>query len=76
MPTAEANSQICAILGDLSAGAFLAQRKGLAIQKSEHAFFANNQLGIRGIQRVDFSVYGVGDTTTPGPIVGLITAAS
>jgi HK97 family phage major capsid protein len=76
MPTAEANSQICAILGDLSAGAFLAQRKGLAIQKSEHAFFANNQLGIRGIQRVDFSVYGVGDTTNPGPIVGLITAAS
>jgi HK97 family phage major capsid protein len=76
MPSAETNSQICAILGDLSAGAYLAQRKELTIQKSEDVYFANNQLGVRAIQRIDINVFGCGDKTNPGPIVGLITDAS
>jgi HK97 family phage major capsid protein len=76
MPAAEANSQICAILGDLSVGSYLAQRKELTLQRSTDVYFANNQLAVRGIERVDVNVFGCGDKTNPGPIVGLITAAS
>lgn len=76
MPVAEANSQICCILGDLSMGSMMAQRKILSLDRSSDVYFATDQIGIRGIQRVDFNVFGCGDTTNPGPIVGLITAAS
>jgi HK97 family phage major capsid protein len=76
LPVAEANSQICCILGDLSQGAYLGQKKELTIQSSDHVYFAKNQKGIRAIERIDFNVFGVGGKTNPGPIVGLITAAS
>ncbi len=76
MPSTEANSQICAILGDLQLGAMLGERKHLTIESSKDVFFTNNQIAIRGVERIDINAYGVGDTTEPGPIVGLITAAS
>ena len=76
MPTAEANSQICCLLGDLSQGAYLGQKKELTFQSSDHVYFAKNQKGIRAIERIDFNVFGVGNKTNPGPIVGLITAAA
>lgn len=76
MPSTAANSQICALLGDLQVGAYLGQRKGLTIEQSKDVYFANNQLGIRGIERVDINAFGVGDTTDPGAIVGLIMAAA
>lgn len=76
MPSVEANSQICAILGDLQLGAYLGERKGLEIAKSSEAYFKNDQLGVRGRERVAITVFGVGDTSEAGPIVGLITAAA
>lgn len=76
MPSTEANSQICAILGDLQMGAFLGERKGLELAKSKDVYFAQDQIGLRGIERVDINAHGVGDTTDPGAIVGLITAAA
>ena len=76
MPSTEANSQICAILGDLELGAMLGERRELDIAKSDEVFFGNDQIAIRGVERIDITVYGVGDTTDAGPIVGLITAAS
>ena len=76
MPSVEANSQICALLGDLQLGAFLGERKVLTIEQSTEALFIKNQLAIRGIERIDINAYGVGDTTEAGPIVGMITAAT
>lgn len=76
MPSTEANSQICAILGDLKMGAFLGERKEFEVATSKDVYFANDQLGIRGIERVDINAHGVGDTEEPGSIVALITAAS
>jgi len=76
MPRVEGNSQICAILGDLSLGSYLGQRKGLTIDRSPDVYFANDQIGFRGIERIDINAYGVGDTTEAGPIVALITAPS
>ena len=76
MPSLEADSQICALLGDLQLGAFLGERKQITIAKSTDVFFANDQLGVRGTERISINAYGVGDTSEAGPIVGLITAAS
>jgi len=76
MPSTEANSQICALLGDLSLGAYLGERRQITIARSTDVYFANDQIGYRATERVDFNAFGVGDTTEAGPIVGLITAAS
>jgi HK97 family phage major capsid protein len=76
MPFVEANSQICALLGDLTLGAYLGERKTLTIERSRDVYFTSNQLGIRGVERIDINAFGAGDTTDPGPFVGLITAAA
>lgn len=76
MPSTEANSQICAILGDLSLGAYLGERRMLTIEKSSEVLFTSDQIAFRGAERVDFNAFGVGDTTEAGAIVALITAAS
>ena len=75
MPGAEANSQICALLGDLSLGCFIGERRQLTIARSTDVLFKNDQLALRGVERIAISVYGCGDTSEAGPIVGLITAA-
>jgi len=76
MPGAEADNQICAVLADLSLGAFLAERRVLEIAKSTEFLFQNDQIAIRSTQRIDIVPFGVGNTTESGPICGLITAAS
>ena len=76
MPGTEGNSQICAILGDLSIGAYIGERRELTIARSTDVLFRNDQLAIRGTERIAINVYGCGDTSEAGPIVGLITAAT
>jgi len=76
MPSVEANSQICALLGDLQMAAYLGERRELRIDRSDERYFELGQVGFRASERIDINVFGVGDTTNPGPIVGLITAAS
>jgi len=76
MPSTEGNSQICAILGDLSLGAYLGERRMLTIEKSSEILFKSDQIAFRGTERVDFNAFGVGDTTEAGAIVALITAGS
>lgn len=82
MPKAEANSQVCALFGDLAKAASFGTRRDTTIALSEHSRFANDQIEIRGTERFDINVHDVGnaDATVanqvPGPIVGLITAAA
>ncbi len=76
MPSTEADSQICALLGDLQLGAFLGERRQLRIDKSTERYFTSDEIGFRGIERIDINAYGIGDTSEAGPIVGLITAAT
>lgn len=76
MPSTEANSQICALLGDLRLGAILGQRRDMRLDRSGDVHFTSDQIGFRGTERIAITVYGVGDTTEAGPICGLITAAS
>lgn len=76
MPKAEANSQICANLMNLQMGAYLGERRGFEIARSTDAYFTTDQIGIRATRRHAINVFGVGDTTDEGPVMGLITAAS
>jgi len=88
MPTAEANSQVCALFGDLQKAADFGDRRSETISFSDTAviggesLWERDQLGIRGTQRFDINVHDVGNahataaSRVPGPIVGLITAAS
>ncbi len=76
MPSTEANSQVCALLGDLRTAAYLAERKALTIEASRDVYFGNYQTGIRAVERIDVNVFNVGDDTNPGAVVGLITAAA
>jgi HK97 family phage major capsid protein len=76
MPSTAANSQICALLGDLKLGAYLAERRILEIEQSNERYFEKDQIGIRGRERVAISGFGVGDTDEAGAIVALIMAAA
>jgi len=76
MPTTEANSQICALLGNFRLGSTFGDRRLLSLALSSEYKFAEDQLAIRGTERFDINIHDVGNTTAAGPIVGLITAAS
>jgi HK97 family phage major capsid protein len=76
MPSTAANSQICALLGDLKIGAYLAERRFLEIERSDDRYFDKDQVGIRGRERVAVSGFGVGNDSEAGPIVALITKES
>lgn len=82
LPKTEANSQICTVLGDLQLGTLFGDRRQITTAYSSEYKFAEDQLAIKVTQRVDINVHSVGnaDATAanrePGPIVGLITAAS
>ncbi|MFZ9311822.1 MAG: phage major capsid protein, partial [Arenimonas sp.] len=76
MPTTEANSQVCALLGNFALGSTFGDRRQLTIALSSEYKFAEDQLAIKGTERFDIVVHDVGDTTNAGPICGLITAAS
>jgi HK97 family phage major capsid protein len=76
MPKVAANSQICATLMNLPMGAYLGERRGVRIDRSREVYFTTDQIGIRATFRIAINAFGVGDTVDPGPIMGLITAAS
>ena len=67
-------NQIDCILGDLAVGSFLGERKQLSMEQSRDYLFKNYQTAILGVERVDVNIFGCGDKTNPGPIVGLATA--
>lgn len=75
LPTAEANSQIPVLYGDLSQAATVGNRRQLAIKQSEHFKFGEGQITTLATRRVAVNVHDVGTATEAGPMVGLVTAA-
>jgi HK97 family phage major capsid protein len=77
MPTAESNSQIPILFGDLSQASKLGDRMSRTISTSEHATVGGenvwelDQLAIKGVERLDINVHDVGSTSVAGPICGL-----
>lgn len=82
MPTTEANSQVCALLGDFSQGASFGDRSMDSIEFSDQAsvggqsLWERDEIGIKGTERFDINVHDTGSTTAAGPIVGLQTLNS
>lgn len=82
LPTVEANDQVAALFGALDLAATFGDRRQTSIALSEHSRFANDEIEIRGTERFDIAVHDVGNASgtanlrVPGPIVGLLTAAS
>lgn len=73
--TAQASTAIAAF-GDLQMGAILGNRKGISVMISEHARFTNDQLAIRGTERVDINVHEVGTASVAGSLIVLKTPAA
>jgi HK97 family phage major capsid protein len=76
MPSAEANSQICTLFGDMRQAAMLGNRGGVEFASSSERYFEKGIIAVRGRNRVAISCHGVGSTSAAGPMIGLATAAS
>lgn len=82
MPKTEANSQVCALLGDGKRASLMGDRKMLSVEMDRSIGFLTDEIVWRGIQRFDINVHSVGNASATagsrvaGPVVGLITAAS
>jgi len=71
--TANYNNAVMLGFGDMRAAALLGVRRDLRIMLSEHAFFANDQIGLRATMRHDFVAHSLGDSsTTKSPFCVLI----
>lgn len=82
LPKTSAVSQVCALLGDFKLGAAFGERRQVTLSVSDQHKWAEDQMAIRGTERIDIVVHDVGNASATaalrqaGPIVGLITAAS
>lgn len=82
MPRVSATSQVCALLGDLAMGSTMGDRRQRTLFTDPYSLSNYDQIQVRGTERVDINVHDVGNASAtasarqPGPIVGLITAAS
>jgi HK97 family phage major capsid protein len=82
MAKVEANSQVCALLGDLAQAAMLGDRREVTIAASDQHRFSTDELALRGTERYDINVHDVGNynataaSREAGPLVGLVTANS
>lgn len=75
MPSATATTTVSALLGNFGLGAAFGDRRQTTIMVSEHVYFANDQIGIRGTERFDINIHDVGSSSAPGPIVGIQTGS-
>jgi HK97 family phage major capsid protein len=76
MPKAEANSQHCCTLGDLSLGCQFGTRGALEVATSDQRYFDTGLIAVRTRRRIFCNAHGVGDTSKEGPLIALYTAAS
>lgn len=83
MPRVNGNSTFPAFLGDFSKAITIGRvRNSMAITTSTDFDFDNDVISVKGVHRVAIGVHDVGNASStaasrePGPIVGLLTAAS
>jgi len=82
MPSTEANSQVCALLGDFSMGAMFGDRRSETIEFDDtvsvggQSVWERDQIAVKGTERFDIKVHDIGTSSDAGAIVGLQTAAS
>lgn len=68
-------SVIKAYYGDLNMAAMLGDRRSFSVRSSDQVYFRERQMLIQATSRLDIVVHQRGDSTNPGPILALKTAA-
>jgi HK97 family phage major capsid protein len=82
LPKAEADSQVCALLGDLSLSTDFGDRRFTGIRLDPFSLAHKDQIQVSVTSRFHIVTHSIGNASSvaadrvPGPIVGLITAAS
>lgn len=78
LPRANANSQVATYLGDLTLSSTFGDRLGQQVRQTDtnDDDWDNDLISMKCIERFDINHHDVGDTTDPGPVVGLISAAA
>ena len=82
LPNVSAVNQIVGLFGVLSMASRLGDRRQTTISLADQVYWTTDEIGIKGTERLDIVVHDVGNADSvagnrvPGPIVGLITAAS
>lgn len=77
MPKVAANSQLCALFGDVAKASKLGDRMTRTISTNDsvviggESVWERDQLAVKGVERIDINVHDVGDATDAGPVVGL-----
>lgn len=83
MPRTDANSQFALYFGNFAQGIKAAESRGsMEIAVSTERYFDQGLIAFRGTQRIGITVHDVGNynatasSRVPGPIIGLLSAAS
>jgi HK97 family phage major capsid protein len=71
MPKTEANSQLCAVFGDLHMGSILGERRQVQVKTSDQVSWATDQIDIKASERIAIVHHDVGTSSQAGAIVGL-----
>lgn len=70
------DGSVMLLFGDLSKSSALGDRRMVKVFPSEHRYMDTDQIGIRGLERIDIVNHDVGTTAVVGPIVALLANAS
>jgi len=76
MPSTAANSQVCALFGDMSMSSMNGVRGELAVDTSNDVKFIERQTAMLGVQRRAIAHHNLGNASSAGAIIGLMTAAA
>lgn len=82
MPTSDSNSQHILYFGDMRLATCMGDRQQFATAVSTEGtvndinLFEQDMMAVRGIERVDIAVHDTGTSSTAGPMIALISAAS
>ncbi len=60
--------------GDLRKTATLGERRGVQIKRSDERYFLEDQIALKGTERIDINVHDMGSTSAAGPFVSLVGA--
>lgn len=70
--TTALNATAMLLFGDLSMAATLGARRDITIGLTDQRYWEEDQIGIKGTERLDIVVHDVGSETAAGPIVALM----
>lgn len=70
--TGDLNNLPMLFFGDLRMASTMAERRGIAIKRDDSIKFVEDQIALKATERIDINIHDLGDTSTAGPVVGLI----